>query len=553
MKNKIIQNNLISCVMAVILTAIICVMTYGHLMSDALILQAENQAYLLKEICESEADDIAALAAMEDSFNARITLISKDGTVLFDSAYDETALENHLEREEIIQAMHHTKGSSQRYSYTDLSTNYYYALKLSDNSVIRVGVRSNQAFSVAILPNLPVIVMALIAIIAMIFFVSESTTKRIVNTIEHFNFDVEDSTSYEELSPFIDKIKSQNETIKKQIGKTAAEKDKLASIFANMEESLIVCDRKKMVVQHNRQAQKIFGVKENDRLFEIIDDAQLNDNIDMAVQGQKVHGLLKHNKLSYQYTISPNIQNGENKGVIIIFLDITQQVESQRMRREFTANVTHELKTPLTSILGYSQLISSGIAKPEDVADFASVIEKNAQQLLTLIEDIMQLSALDEGGEQETAAINIKSVINEILQDLQPVTDEKQISVTAQLEDITIQANYKNIGDLCRNLISNAIKYNKPNGSIDITLEQKDSNVVFKVRDTGIGIAENNIHKVFQRFYVVDKSRNKNISSTGLGLSIVKHIVTQMKGDISLESKQGEGSTFTVTLPLNTK
>ncbi|MBP1572026.1 MAG: hypothetical protein J6C76_09010, partial [Oscillospiraceae bacterium] len=187
MKNKIIQNNLISCVMAVILTAIICVMTYGHLMSDALILQAENQAYLLKEICESEADDIAALAAMEDSFNARITLISKDGTVLFDSAYDETALENHLEREEIIQAMHHTKGSSQRYSYTDLSTNYYYALKLSDNSVIRVGVRSNQAFSVAILPNLPVIVMALIAIIAMIFFVSESTTKRIVSTIEHFN------------------------------------------------------------------------------------------------------------------------------------------------------------------------------------------------------------------------------------------------------------------------------------------------------------------------------------------------------------------------------
>ena len=160
---------------------------------------------------------------------------------------------------------------------------------------------------------------------------------------------------------------------------------------------------------------------------------------------------------------------------------------------------------------------------------------------------------MDEGGEQETAAINIKSVINEILQDLQPVTDEKQISVTAQLEDITIQANYKNIGDLCRNLISNAIKYNKPNGSIDITLEQKDSNVVFKVKDTGIGIAENNIHKVFQRFYVVDKSRNKNISSTGLGLSIVKHIVTQMKGDISLESKLGEGSTFTVTLPLNTK
>ena len=553
MKNKIIQNNLISCVMAVILTAIICIMTYGHLMSEALTLQAENQAYLIREICESEQNYTETLLQMKDSFKSRVTLISDNGTVLFDSKYDETELENHLEREEISQALRQSKGSSQRYSYTELTTNYYYAIKLSDGNILRVGVHSNQVFSNAILPNLPVIVMALIAIVAMIFLVSESTTKRIVSTIEHFNFDVEDSTSYEELSPFIDKIRSQNETIKKQIGKTAAEKDKLASIFANMEESLIVCDRKKMVVQHNRQAQRIFGIRENDRLFEIIDDDELHHNIEQAVEGRKVHGFIKHNKLSYQYTISPNIQNGENKGVIIIFLDITQQVESQRMRREFTANVTHELKTPLTSILGYSQLITSGIAKPEDVTNFASVIEKNAQQLLTLIEDIMQLSALDEGGEQETEAINFKSVITEILQDLQPVTDEKQISVTTHLNDVTIQASRKNMGDMCRNLISNAIKYNKPCGSIDITLEQKNTNVVFKVRDTGIGIAENNIHKVFQRFYVVDKSRNKNISSTGLGLSIVKHIVTQMKGDITIESKLGEGSTFTVTLPLNTK
>lgn len=551
MKNKIIQNNLISCIVAVILTAIICIMTYGHLMAGSLTLQAENQAYLLKEICENEQDDTAALLQMKDSFKSRVTLVSKDGTVLFDSEYDETELENHLEREEIVQALQYSKGSSQRYSYTDRTTNYYHALRLSDGSVLRVGVRSNQVFSDAILPNLPVIVMALIVVISMIFLVSEKTTKRIVSTIEHFNFDIEGGTSYEELSPFIDKIRSQNETIKKQIGKTAAEKDKLASIFANMEESLIVCDRKKMVVQHNRQAQKIFGVKENDRLFELLSDTELLNNIDLAAAGQNVHGFLKHNKLTYQYTISPNIQNGENKGAIIIFLDITQQVESQRMRREFTANVTHELKTPLTSILGYSQLISSGIAKPEDVASFASVIEKNAQQLLTLIEDIMQLSALDEGGETETSEINIKTLINEILGDLKPVTAEKQISVTSQLEDVTIQANYKYLGDVCRNLISNAIKYNKAGGSIDILLEQRDNKAVIRVSDTGIGIAENNIHKVFQRFYVVDKSRNKNISSTGLGLSIVKHIVTQMKGDITLESKLGEGSTFTVTLPLN--
>ena len=550
MKNKIVQNNLISCLVAVVLTAVICIVTYSHFISGNLTLQAENQAYILREICEAETDDVSALKALEGSFKSRVTLIGADGSVLFDSTHDETVLENHLEREEIIQAVEANKGSSQRFSYTDGVTNYYYALKLSDGKIIRVGVRSNQVFSDAILPNLPVIILAIIAILAMVFVVAEKTTKRIVNTIEHFNFDIESSTSYEELSPFIEKIRTQNETIKKQIGRTAAEKDKLASIFANMEESIIVCDRKKMVVQYNRQAGKVFGIKENDRLFEIIADEDLNNNIDLAVAGQKVHGVIKHKKLSYQYTISPNIQNGENKGVIIIFLDITQQVESQRMRREFSANVTHELKTPLTSILGYSQLISGGIAKPEDVANFASVIEKNAQQLLGLIDDIMKISALEEENITETEQVDFKAVINETIHDLQPLAAEKQIDISADLSEILIKANYKHIGDICRNLISNAIKYNKIGGSISISLEEKDNKAVFKVKDTGIGISESDIPKLFQRFYVVDKSRNKNISSTGLGLSIVKHIVTQMKGEIKLESKPGEGSCFTVKLPL---
>ena len=554
MKNKIIHNNLISCVVAVVLTAVICVMTYSHYMAQTLILQAENQAYVLKEICENEADYVKALDSIKNSLKSRVTIVAMDGTVLFDSQHDEYTLENHLEREEIAQAVENSKGSSQRYSYTDGVTNYYCALKLSNNqSVIRVGVRSNQVFSQAILPNLPVIVLAMIAIIIMVFAVSEKTTKHIVKTIEHYNFDDEDNTSYEELSPFIEKIKSQNETIKKQVQKTSAEKDKLAGVFANMEESLIVCDRKKMVVQHNRQATRIFGVKENDRLYEVLEDDELNSNIDTAIEGNKVHGFIKHNKLTYQYTISPNIENGENKGVVIIFLDVTQQVESQRMRRQFSANVTHELKTPLTSILGYSQLISSGIAKPEDVANFAGIIEKNAQQLLTLIDDIMQLSALEEGSAADASPVNLKGVIDEILRDLEPVVREKGITINCFTENVTLEANYKNMGDMCRNLISNAIKYNKPQGKIDIYLAQKNGNAVLKISDTGIGIAENHIQKVFQRFYVVDKSRNKNISSTGLGLSIVKHIVTQMKGDITLESKLGEGSAFTVVLPLKNK
>jgi len=309
------------------------------------------------------------------------------------------------------------------------------------------------------------------------------------------------------------------------------------------------------VVQHNKQAKNIFGVSEGARLFETIRDENLNDALDMVLTGQKANGVLPHGKLTYQYTISPNVQNGEITGSIIIFLDITQQVESQKMRRQFTANVTHELKTPLTSILGYSQLISSGIAKPEDVNSFAGIIEKNAQQLLTLIEDIMQISALEENGAGDMTEINLRAVADEIVRDLQPVIDEKQLQLNYTAADVTITANYKQMGDLFRNLISNAIKYNKPGGSVDVQLgySADGRNAVFTVADTGIGIAPHHQEKIFQRFYVVDKSRNKNISSTGLGLSIVKHIVTAMGGTVELQSEIGKGSQFTVILPVEWK
>ena len=556
MKNKIIQNNLISCIVAVILTAVVCLMTYSSFMESAMNVQAENQAYVIREICESyDGNPVDALEEIKGSFKSRVTLIATDGSVLFDSVHDGQTLENHLERQEIAEALENGKGSGKRYSDTDKTNNYYFAVKAGDIGIIRVGVKSNAFFTEELLVNLPVIVLAVAAILVMVYKVSVKTTQNIVSTIENFDFEREDSKTFEELSPFINKIETQNKALIRQGQKTSAEKDKLQSVFSNMAESIIVCDRKKMVVQHNRQAGKIFGVKEGDRLFEVITDEKLNEALDAVLEDKKLHGILEHSKATYQYTISPNVQNGEIKGSIIIFLDITQQVESQKMRRQFTANVTHELKTPLTSILGYSQLISSGIAKPEDVTGFAAVIEKNAKQLLTLIDDIMQISALEENGVTDMAEINLKSVTDEIVRDLQPVVDEKQLKLSYTAEDVVITANYKQMGDLFRNLISNAIKYNKPEGSVEVNLcySEDRENAVFTVKDTGIGIAPHHQEKIFQRFYVVDKSRNKNISSTGLGLSIVKHIVTAMDGTIKLESEVGKGSKFTVVLPAEQK
>jgi len=520
-------------------------------MEKAMSVQAENQAYVIKEICQDNKDNpVAALEEIKDSFKNRVTLVDEGGNVMFDSIHDENTLQNHLERQEIAQALASGKGSGKRYSDTDRTNNYYFALLVKDMGIIRVGVKSNAFMIDAIVTNLPVIVLVLIAVITIIYAVSVRTTQRIVSTIENFNFDSTDNTSYEELAPFINKIETQNQAITHQAQKTHAEKDKLQSVFSNMTESIIVCDRKKMVVQLNRQAHNIFGVNEGDRLFEVIDSGELNTALDQVLEGKKLHGVLEKGKATYQYTISPNVQNGEITGSIIIFLDITQQVESQKMRRRFTANVTHELKTPLTSILGYSQLITSGIAKAEDVVGFAGVIEKNAQQLLVLIEDIMQISALEEGTDTDKANVNFTSVVNEIIRDLQPVMEEKQIQLNADMQNVNILANHKHLGDICRNLISNAIKYNRPQGSIDITLKSDGKNALFAVKDTGIGIAPHHQEKIFQRFYVVDKSRNKNISSTGLGLSIVKHIVNNMNGEIKLDSEIGKGSTFTVILPL---
>ena len=554
MKGKIIKNNLISCVVAVMLTVVVCLMTYSSFMESAMKSQAENQAYVVGKICENAGEDsVYELYELQGSFKNRVTLIGNDGKVLYDSIHDSQTLENHSERREFADALANGSGEGKRYSSTDGANNYYYALYIDGVGVVRVGIKYSTFMADAIITNLPVIVLVMIAILAMIFAVSSRTTQRIVNTIENFNFDTEDNTVYEELSPFINKIETQNQALTLQAQKTRAEKDKLQSVFSNMTESIIVCDRKKMVVQHNRQASSIFGVKSGDRLFETLKDEQLNSALEKVLGGEKIHGILEYNKAVYQYTISPNLQNGEINGSIIIFLDITQQTESQKMRRQFTANVTHELKTPLTSILGYSQLISSGIAKPEDVAGFADIIEKNAQQLLTLIEDIMQLSALDEGGVKDITEVDFAAAVKEIIRDLQPVMDEKSITISDDIEEIAIEANHKHIGDICRNLISNAIKYNKPQGSIDVSLKSDGENAVFRVKDTGIGIAPHHQEKVFQRFYVVDKSRNKNISSTGLGLSIVKNIVMGMHGTVELHSEVGEGSEFVITLPIKQK
>ncbi|MEG1049375.1 MAG: ATP-binding protein, partial [Oscillospiraceae bacterium] len=428
---------------------------------------------------------------------------------------------------------------------------YYAALALDGGGARRGGIHSNPFITQAVLPHMPLIIASIGGVLVFVVWISTITTKRIVSTIEHYDFDKDNGEIYDELSPFINKINYQNKVIATQSEKNKGEKDKLESVFFNMREGLIVCDSVKTVVQTNLEAQRVFSIARGDSFCGVLRNAQLNKNLQRALEGQTAHGVFEHNGRSYQYTVSPNFNAGEITGAVLLALDVTEQAENQKLRREFTANVTHELKTPLTSILGYSQLITSGIAKPEDIGGFAGIIEKNAQQLLGLIEDIMEISALEEGkGESlDYQKISFTQVIQETVKDMQPSILEKGLKVGMNLGNITLDADPKHIGDMVRNLISNAIKYNKQGGTVEISLNKAKGKIVFSVSDTGIGIPKSDIDKIFERFYVVDKSRNKTVSSTGLGLSIVKHIAISMGGTVQVTSTQGKGSTFTVTLP----
>ncbi|MEG2928895.1 MAG: ATP-binding protein [Oscillospiraceae bacterium] len=555
MKQKIIKNNLIACLVAITLTAIVCFLTYVYAFESTMNAQARAQCYLLQEICRDSDDVENTLKGLRGTLQGRTTLVDGQGKVLFDSDYEEYAMGNHLARKEIADALANGAGSDKRYSATEGKMNYYYALRLEGVGAIRVGIHSNTLITQALLPHMPLIIASIGGVLIFVIWISTITTKRIVSTIEHYSFEESDPNVYDELSPFINRINYQNKVIATQSEKNRAEKDKLESVFFNMKEGLIVCDRVKTVVQTNLEAQKVFSIAKGDSFSGVLRNAELNRSLQKALDGVTDHGIFQHNGRSYQYTVSPNLQGEENTGAVLLALDVTEQAENQKLRREFTANVTHELKTPLTSILGYSQLITSGIAKPEDIGGFAGIIEKNAQQLLGLIEDIMEISSLEEskGESLDTQEVFFTGVIKEMVKDMEPSINQKGLKVKVNLEKVTLHAHAKHMGDIARNLISNAIKYNKQGGSVDIVLKKAEGKVIFSVSDTGIGIPKSDINKIFERFYVVDKSRNKTVSSTGLGLSIVKHIAISMGGTVEVASVQGKGSTFTVVLPENNK
>ena len=551
MQAKIVKNTMLSCILVVILSVFTCVFVFSSNLQDTMNQQAYSQTMLLVHILETSKDDpVSALEKIKNEIYGRITFMDENGKVLYDSDYDIAQMESHADRKEIVAAIMDGIGTHQRFSATANRIMYYCAARVPDMGVIRVGVMSANLASDSTASTTPAIWIGAVIFVIAVTALSSVTTMRIVNTIERYDIETGEGEIYEELQPFVNKIKSQNDIIKRQVQSLTDEKLKLHSIFMNIKEGILVCDSHMRIAQTNNEAKRIFALDDNQTNFrKAVALPELQSAVEKALTGETVHITFDWNGRWYQAITSPNYYGGD-KGAILIVLDITQQIENERNRRQFTDNVTHELKTPLTSIIGYSQLITNDIARREDVKRFVGIIEQNAENLMEMINDIMRISSLESMEGLNKVVLQLDEVVNRTVNQEKLNADAENISINTSVETVRIYADESQMYQLVNNLVSNAIKYNKPGGRVDVSLSKSDGCALLTVADTGIGIPEERIDKIFERFYVVDKSRNKKISSTGLGLSIVKHIVKAHDGTVSVKSQKGAGTEFTVKLPL---
>lgn len=485
----------------------------------------------------------------------RITLIKADGNVIFDS--EKKSDENHLERSEIKDALQDGEGYSSRYSETTCTNTYYYAMKLSNGNILRVAKDADALNSVftSILPYMILIfIMLLIMSLAIGFFL----TKKIINpitklseSVDDIGTDIDADDIYPELSPFITEIIAQKREIRYQLGKVEREKNKVAAIIQNMSEGMILLDLDKNILLMNEATKRIFNVGDvtlkHDSLLYISRDKDVNDCVDKALDGENSSLELMLNGRIYQMIANPVASQGEQIGVICLIIDITEKKEMESMRQEFTANVSHELKTPLTSISGYAEMIEAGIVKEEDIKNFAGRIRKESARLLSLISDIILLSRLDNSQKAEAIrkeTVNLLTIAQKCADDIAVQAERQGVVVRVSGEEYIMRGNITLLTELVQNLCDNAVRYNRDkDGKVDITV----GNGFIDVKDTGIGIPPEHRARIFERFYRVDKSRSKERGGTGLGLAIVKHICELYDAKIELKSSEGFGTEIKIT------
>lgn len=504
---------------------------------------------------------LAAAAVEEDgksyleklrSDNYRLTWVATDGTVLYDTQTDSQRMENHLDRSEIQAAFARGEGDSARYSATLLEKTLYCAKRLADGSVLRISVSRATAGVLALGMLQPIVIVLLIALV-LSGVLSSRMAKRVAEPLNRLDLKRPlENDAYEELSPLLGRINQQQLEIKKQLRLLQRQRDEFAQIIDSMKEGLVLLDAKDVVLSINHAAQTLFHT---DSACIGQDFLTLDRSLDMcaAIRETKEKGVgalrAERNGRVYQFDLSRIESNGEVIGIVILSFDVTEQEATERNRREFTANVSHELKTPLQGIMGSAELLQNGMVKQEDAPRFIGHIRTEAARMVALIEDIIRLSQLDEGDAMPQECVDLLEIARETAENLHDAAAERHITCAVDGQSVQIAGVRRLIYEIVYNLCDNAIKYNRDGGSVAISVASDESTASVTIKDTGIGIPQEHQSRVFERFYRVDKSHSRASGGTGLGLSIVKHAVQYHHGRILMQSEAGKGTTITVTFP----
>lgn len=476
----------------------------------------------------------------------RITLISPDGTVLYDSVARADAMENHLSREEVAQALREGTGKSSHYSSTVLKKNLYYALCLEDGNILRLS--REQSSLGAMLLNMAWPIAATVAgLLLLAAGLSVRLARQITQPINAISPD-DPQDVYPELQPLTQRLRQQRETIRNQMDELSRRMREFSAMTENMSEGFLLIDLRGHVLTENHSASMLLPT-DADNIAKC-SQRELCQAAQQALTGQRCERLLQQGERTLSVIASPVLESGQVTGAVVLTLDVTEREQREKLRREFSANVSHELKTPLTSISGFAELMSQGLVPPDKVREFSLDIQKECTRLTNLVEDIIDLSRLEEGGGDMTwEDIDLYTLCDDVLQSLEPVAKRQTVTLRLAGESLQVRGVYQVLREMIYNLCDNAIKYNRSGGSVTVTVVRSAGRASVTVADTGIGIPYEDQSRVFERFYRVDKSHSRAIGGTGLGLSIVKHAAALHGAEIKLQSQPEDGTVITVLFP----
>ncbi len=515
----------------------------------------DNQ--LMKEL-ENEANYVStSVELMGETYleslktKNRITWIDEAGNVLYDNMADKTSMENHADREEYIEAVEDGFGKAERYSNTLSQKTVYYAVLLESGSVVRVSTTQFTVWTLLMNMLQPIMIVFVVAVILSAVLASKLAKKIVkpINDIDLENPSLENS--YDELSDFIRKIRKQNEVIAYQMSELERKQKEFTAITENMAEGFVVIDKDTEILSFNSAAERLLGATVQGKITSIYTlnrSIEFREAVENVLCGNADNRILESKERYLQILTNPVWEKDKIVGAVLIIMDVTENYEREKLRREFTSNVSHELKTPLTSIYGLSDLLRNDMVRAEDVTEFGRNIHDETGRLITLVNDILRISQLDEGvGLGEKESVDLYELTLNIFSRLKTVAGNRNISLRLEGNHESILGYYGIVSEILYNLCDNAVKYNKENGKVYVSIREEDDCIKWSVTDSGIGMKQAELERIFERFYRVDKSHSKKIGGTGLGLSIVKHGCACNNASISVTSVEGEGSCFTIT------